>query len=945
MIHHPTRRPTNTSSIIGNTSKTTNMDIEDESYGTKYIRYLNKFRIEKTKVEKGKDLVDTIVEAINGSPEVVAEYKVRESILARAIIVQAQIEAGKRDRVHGERLAEEFVKAKMDNGLWYSIQAHLHCSDNNEDASAGRSSGGGSSPVVGVDELEMAVELLFIFSHWSLALKRKETVAPGAQSLLRACLAVELFSRYAARQSQPSLSSALSRRHHRAHGHQQQQQQQQPDVGRLQRIRLGHKALHLLDITWGILIGDEAEAMRRLSGSSNAEDAGSSVATRGLRPSGLARDALRQIRDSCERYPELSAEVNNDIERLLPFIHPFDGHLTRSAQLGRFGPISSSSRDQITAQQTADAVHSVSMPRESLAEGSRGTVPKAAREAVAAYVHAAQLTRSEREYGEWWRRLVGTRGWPMSLTINGGVRGNDIILNPLQQQQQQQHFHGGIIEAEDMAALELALDNKLDPCGWPPGTDSEPGAGARAAFYCALFPLLPVLCRALVRTIAAWAPAERELSAAPAPAGLVSEVSGLGIIAYPKWELPASAAAASAAAATAHLLGGSNVQRLDRTASRSASSSSINTASSNGNSSSSRSAKNGGGVVVVAGLAARLLTQYSQWEVTGRFLMRLLAGLQANHILQVGYVAQLLVNENIIPAIFWWLGTANLQLGISLPLAVRRRSFTAEYALELRRVDPQAVQSSSSFLSSASSSVLPAKQSALSWRPALQGLVDCCRVLHRLTAHDGMRKGLLYKNKALYFYSRVMSVPLLPLRRVVAELYRDIVPILSRAKKMAHMDILSCVFLYAPPLLSDSYWLSEYFVDPLVEMHRHVELLRLLHFYHFECFGLFLPQSSALFPSLVARVVDLPLKPADANTANTTSAAAGEIRPRSVPAGRHGRTASSGKYRRPGVVTPAPASCSLQSASAAGVLMSEHSWIKWDSELEETLNQVYINKS
>ncbi|KAJ1934595.1 hypothetical protein GGF37_006306, partial [Kickxella alabastrina] len=426
MIHHPTRRPTNTSSIIGNTSKTTNMDIEDESYGTKYIRYLNKFRIEKAKVEKGKDLVDTIVEAINGSPEVVAEYKVRESILARAIIVQAQIEAGKRDRAHGERLAEEFVKAKMDNGLWYSIQAHLHCSDNNEDTSAGRGSGGGSTPMVGVDELEMAVELLFIFSHWSLALKRKETVAPGAQSLLRVCLAVELFSRYAARQSQPSLSSALSRRHHRAHGH----QHQQPDVGRLQRIRLGHKALHLLDITWGILIGDEAEAMRRLSGSSNAEDAGSSVATRGLRPSGLARDALRQIRDSCERYPELSAEVNSDIERLLPFIHPFDGHLTRSAQLGRFGPISSSSRDQITAQQTADAVHSVSMPRESLAEGSRGTVPKAAREAVAAYVRAAQLTRSEREYGEWWRRLVGTRGWPMSLTINGGVRGNDIILNP-----------------------------------------------------------------------------------------------------------------------------------------------------------------------------------------------------------------------------------------------------------------------------------------------------------------------------------------------------------------------------------------------------------------------------------------------------------------------------------------------------------------------------------
>lgn len=153
-----------------------------------------------------------------------------------------------------------------------------------------------------------------------------------------------------------------------------------------------------------------------------------------------------------------------------------------------------------------------------------------------------------------------------------------------------------------------------------------------------------------------------------------------------------------------------------------------------------------------------------------------------------------------------------------------------------------------------------------SWKPAMLGLNDCLRCLRRLTSHNGLRKGLLYKNKALYFYHRLFKAPDGAIRGVAAQLYRDIMPVVSRKQKQqtANLENISNVYLYAPPSgsMTDTFWLSDFVLDPQIEMHRHVELLRLLHFYHYRQFRLRLPKDPALFPSLASQVID-PDEPCD----------------------------------------------------------------------------------
>ncbi|KAJ2828030.1 hypothetical protein GGI24_002501, partial [Coemansia furcata] len=107
-----------------------------------------------------------------------------------------------------------------------------------------------------------------------------------------------------------------------------------------------------------------------------------------------------------------------------------------------------------------------------------------------------------------------------------------------------------------------------------------------------------------------------------------------------------------------------------------------------------------------------------------------------------------------------------------------------------------------------------------------------------------------------------------------------------------------------------------------IEMHRHVELLRLLHFYHYEAFGLRLPRDPALFPSLVSQAVDPP--PAINRHARHT------------PLPKPLAAAAGGKK---GVGVVAPKSC-----RQSGAAMGEHSWLLWESDLEDTLNDVYSTK-
>ncbi|KAJ2499702.1 hypothetical protein GGH96_003289 [Coemansia sp. RSA 1972] len=779
----------------------------NDSYGEKYVRYLSEFAQDQAQRHSIEQSVDEMALELETREQ--WESNERERMLARAILVQVQIERLQLSPKVGVRLAQVFAVSQLPFVLWRAVQQHA------------------ANDSVRADELEVAIELLYLFSTWA--------EPNGMRSMHHVATAIELFVRYARHKGRTN-------------------------VGRVQRLRLGHKALMLAQVTWRLEVGDEAHALQRIGGSVEGR--------REMAQRGLARDAIRQMRVAGAKHPGLADEVRGAAAKLLPLVHPFDGHLTRVTQAEMFGPMRTRGREptqgpvQGPVQGPMQGSESL-LPESGAAEDEAAVrrrwagraVPRAARDAIAASIAAVRATRSEREYAEWWRRLVSARGMPLSLTLNSAPArkgASDITIN--YDGRRGQYEFCGIVEAEDLPGLEAALDGH--PAVWPTGTDPEPHGAAHVVLYSRLFPMLPQLARALVLTIVNWAPAERELPARHFLANVgppqASEATCLGIVKYPRPE-PDTAPLSP--------LSG-NVKRLVRAPSRG----SVNQASVSTDD-------------VPAEVAARLLAQYAQWQAVGSLLMLILVGLQANHVLQADYFAQLLMNENIIPALFWWLGTARLDMCTQLPQCVRAHTFTAMFAeAENRREGrsrSQTVESQvqhSDFVGCDTSDASDANSGSTisvdstksdsttasdAWMPALHGIVDCMRGLRRLTSHNGLRKGLLYKNKALYFYGRLQRVASSRVREIAAELIRDIMPVVSRRQKQSMLDVISQVYEHAPPLLGDAFWLADYALDPQIEMHRHVELLRLLHFYHHQVFGMRLPRDPALFPSLAGQAVDV----------------------------------------------------------------------------------------
>ncbi|KAJ1802239.1 hypothetical protein LPJ56_006217, partial [Coemansia sp. RSA 2599] len=220
---------------------------DQESYGIQYVRYLHRFRLEQHRRDADTSAPGGFVRRIVGELAGRSRWEqpVRERILAQAIIVQARIEAGAEEDGAAEMLAAEFGKSRLPGCLWRSIQLHL----------AGDAGGGSEKTVVRPDELEVAIELLYLFNNWSRCSVRPTVHTPtlGLRSVQRVCLALELFIRYSKQTSRrrqpkqgktpganPSANTSAN-----AGG--------VPEVGRVQRIRLGHKALMLLNATWGLL--------------------------------------------------------------------------------------------------------------------------------------------------------------------------------------------------------------------------------------------------------------------------------------------------------------------------------------------------------------------------------------------------------------------------------------------------------------------------------------------------------------------------------------------------------------------------------------------------------------------------------------------------------------------------------------------------------------------
>ncbi|KAJ2814939.1 hypothetical protein IWW50_006978, partial [Coemansia erecta] len=316
------------------------------------------------------------------------EHEARERLLAQAVLVQVQVERRRIGREESAALALAFWASRLPGVLWRAVQQHVAKGD------------------VRADELEVAVELLYLFSSWTDEPSRadRQARAVGPQSVQRVCAAVELLARFA---------------RHRG----------RVDVGRVQRVRLGHKALLLAEVTWRLELGDEAWSLRRVG------DSGAGAGGRGLARRGLARDALRQVRVASAKHPALAAEVQGAAARLLALVHPFDGHLTRAAQTDQFGPLRVRGREPRDPEPPLGPELPDGAAEDEGAARRRWAgraVPRAAREAVAASMAAVRVTRSEREYADWWRRLVGARGMPLSLTLNeapGRKGANDITIN------------------------------------------------------------------------------------------------------------------------------------------------------------------------------------------------------------------------------------------------------------------------------------------------------------------------------------------------------------------------------------------------------------------------------------------------------------------------------------------------------------------------------------
>ncbi|KAJ2161456.1 hypothetical protein GGF46_001477 [Coemansia sp. RSA 552] len=814
------------------------------SYGQKYVDYLWQFQ------SSAGDRQTTWAEQLRRELRTRTEWgrAARERVLALAVLAQAEANA---------EPDAGFGRSSLAQALWDTVAAHV----------AGRAA---------VDEAEVAVELLYLLGHGE-----KTRRCPDARGVDRVCAAAQLLVMHA----------------------------RQTGV-RAQRTRLAHKALLLLEATWRVEVGSEERALQRMTvgGTDRSRDGTTdhelgesdrdrdrtadhelggeikSPEARGDRHQAradrlLARDAVRQARALGEKYPALRAEADAVAARLLPLVHPFDGHLTRAALRPRFGPIraaaapmpASPSTQMLLAGMLARLPRATSPATPPRAAWATGAVPRAARDSLNAHERAVQAARSDREYGEWWRRLVAARGMPLSLSVGTGA---DVAVNyddALRRGAADCEFCG-VVEPEDLPALELHLDGRDDAVCWPAVTDPEPGSEPYDMLYASLFSLLPGLSTALVRCIAAWAPAERELPQASflisVGAPKVSTTTGLGVVKYPR--APSSVPPASA-------------NSSDPPDSTSAD--------------------------FPPDVGARLLAQYAQWQAVGNLLMQLLVGLQAGNVLQADYFAQLLMNQDIIRALFWWLGTARLDLCSAMPPSLHNHSFTAHFnALDPEGpgsdsheadLNPGHVDADSDHATVAGSDdVTP--QPPCGW--ALDGIIACMRSLRRLTSHNGMRKVLLHKNRALYFYGRLLRVPDPRVQQIAAELCRDIMPVVSRRHKPTMLETMSQVYLHAPAGLADVHWLAEYELNPHIEMHRHVELLRLLHFYHHRRFGVRLPRHPALFPSLAAQAIDIPLPPPPPP---------------------------------PQPIAPPPA------REPRLRVAKKPSWLRWDSDLEDMLNDVY----
>ncbi|KAJ2549105.1 hypothetical protein EV175_004572, partial [Coemansia sp. RSA 1933] len=191
---------------LGNKSNQLPVDAEgSESYGVKYVRYLQQFAYEqlmrfepKAGGKDSRSLADvcaaSIAAELVGFSSSKAERSqqqqqvVRERILAHTILIHACIEQqskeGERDGKVGQRVAAEFWTSRLPSHLWRSIRTHLAQSTAaaTEAATAAAADTGGVG-LVQLEELEVSIELLFLFS--SLAQRTGVDIGDKAEPMQR----------------------------------------------------------------------------------------------------------------------------------------------------------------------------------------------------------------------------------------------------------------------------------------------------------------------------------------------------------------------------------------------------------------------------------------------------------------------------------------------------------------------------------------------------------------------------------------------------------------------------------------------------------------------------------------------------------------------------------------------------------------------------------------
>ncbi|KAJ1717921.1 hypothetical protein LPJ61_007044, partial [Coemansia biformis] len=155
---------------------------DGESYGAKYVRFLHDFAWDHARhIGSGvrvdsDEFADECVEEISRelARHRVWEPKTRERLVALVILVQAHFErADQPTDALVARLAADFAKSRLKLALWQCISLHL----TRRPAAAGSPGSPGASlpppplpppPPVSPDDLEVAVELLYLFETWAL---------------------------------------------------------------------------------------------------------------------------------------------------------------------------------------------------------------------------------------------------------------------------------------------------------------------------------------------------------------------------------------------------------------------------------------------------------------------------------------------------------------------------------------------------------------------------------------------------------------------------------------------------------------------------------------------------------------------------------------------------------------------------------------------------------